>query len=347
MVAIDARLIGAGATGDSTYWLGLIHGLARLRPRFRIVLFSNAPLPAPVPGGFEVRVVRARSPRWWSLVSFPLAARQLGARAIHTQYALSPLVGARGVTTIHDVSFLIEPAWFRPKDRFLLRTTVPSSARRAARVITVSESSQLEISFHLKLPKSQIVVTPLALNPAFSPPDQFNPVPDAQPYLLAVGTVWPRKNLRLALEAVERLPADLPHRLKVVGKSGWGDLPAGPRAERLGYVSDMELARLYAGASALIVPSLHEGFGLTLLEAFAFGCPVVCGTGGALLETGGDAVLALPDYRVETWAAGIEALLRDSGKVETLRARGRERVRQFDWQETARLTAEVYDEVSH
>src|SRR5687768_14380270 len=173
VVALDARLIGRDGTGDSTYWLGLLHGLSRLDPELDFLLLSNADPPIEIPrsGRFRWITRPSRSNRFWSLVTFPLAARRLGAGVLHAQYNLSPLVGKRGVTTIHDVSFLISPEWFKPKDRFLLSRFVVGSARRAARVLTVSETSRRDMVRLLPFAKDKLRVTPLARNPLIEPLD--------------------------------------------------------------------------------------------------------------------------------------------------------------------------------
>jgi glycosyltransferase involved in cell wall biosynthesis len=352
-VALDARLVGGTNTGDSSYWTGLLHGLASQKLDYKILLLSNAARPQEIPWceNFEWVRVPARSSRLWSLVFFPLAARRLGARAIHTQYALSPLAGRRGITTIHDVSFFIGPEWFRPKDRFLLERTVPASARRAAAVITVSETSRAEIERFIPGMGTKVRVTPNGLSPWIRPmgPAEAGSacarlgVP--QPFLLTVGTRWPRKNMRLAVDAVELLPSEIPHRLAITGKAGWGEQTVGPRSVATGYVSNQDLAALYSAASIYLAPSRHEGFGIPLLEAFACGCPVLCSTGGALPEVAGDAAEIVPTWIPQDWAATIQALLGDSSKLQSMRARGRERVKRFTWEETARLTDQIYLEV--
>ncbi|MFN3685070.1 MAG: hypothetical protein ACK41F_14215, partial [Fimbriimonadaceae bacterium] len=101
-VALDVRLVQRPSTGDSTYWLGLLHGLCRIGTPIEFLLFSNAPQPRgiPMPPGASWVQLSSRSERWWSFVAFPLAARRMGAEVLHTQYSLSPLAGRRGVTTI-------------------------------------------------------------------------------------------------------------------------------------------------------------------------------------------------------------------------------------------------------
>lgn len=352
IAAIDARLMGARSGGDSTYWSGLVHGLSRTGSDWRYLLFFNDATPPGIPDDprFEAIALPARSDRWWSMVTFPLAARRAGAHVIHTQYNLSPLAGERGITLIHDVSFFIGPEWFGAKDRALLRRFVPGSARRAAQVLTVSETSAREIVRYIPSARGKVTVTPLALNPALT----VTPREDALrlvrerlgidwPYALSVSTRWPRKNMSLAVEAMAGLPESVPHRLVLTGK---GDAPVHPRVHATGYVDDALLGPLYAAADLYLCPSHHEGFGLPLLEAFASGCPVLCSGGGALPEVAGDAACVETDPAPGTWTRRIEALLTDSSKVAGMRRRGLERVQCFDWRETGRRTLEAYAKVA-
>lgn len=352
IAAIDARLMAARSGGDSTYWAGLVHGLARTGSDWRYLLFFNDETPPQIPDDprFEAIRVPARSDRWWSMVAFPLAARRMGAHVIHTQYNLSPLAGERGVTLIHDVSFFIGPQWFGAKDRALLRRFVPGSARRAAQVLTVSETSAREIGRYIPAARGKLTVTPLALNPALTitPREQAVEVVREHlgiegPYALSVSTRWPRKNMALAVGAMARLPETFPHQLVLTGK---GDAPDHPRVRTTGYVEDGLLGPLYAAADLYLCPSHHEGFGLPLLEAFASGCPVLCSGGGALPEVAGGAAYVETDLTPETWTCRIEALLTDSSKVADMRRRGLERVHCFDWRETARRTLEAYAKVA-
>jgi glycosyltransferase involved in cell wall biosynthesis len=354
-VAIDARLIGARSTGDSTYWLGLLHGLSRIDSGLKILLYSNAPRPAEIPidGDFSWVTIPGHR-RIWSLLHFPLHARRSGAGVIHTQYNLSPLAGKRGVTTIHDVSFFVEPSWFPARPRAILQRFVPGSASRAARVITVSETSRSEIERYIPAARGKTSVTPLARNVLITPVQRETAqrvVAERfqleQPYLLTVGTRWPRKNMALAVSASDLLPDDLPHRLVLTGKAGWGEDHVGKRTVTPGYVSEAELSALYSAADLYIAPSFHEGFGLPLLEAFGCGCPVLCSSGGAFPEVAGDAAHVMRSWQPEDWAATMGDLLRDPSKLDDLRRRGYEREREFSWERTATLTAEVYKDVIH
>jgi glycosyltransferase involved in cell wall biosynthesis len=358
-IAWDARLVGGTSTGDSTYWTGLLFGLSQLERTPRLLLYSNAPRPSSVPWRPEWQWIELPysgplAGRRWSFFTFPKAARAAGAEVIHVQYAMSPLVGRIGVTTIHDVSFFVGPQWFGAKDRFLLQRSVPAAAKRAARVIAVSDTSKGELERYLPGAVGKTRVTKLAAAPWIKPVDRAEAKARVKavfgeqgPYLLSVGTRWARKNQELAVAAVEGLPANLPHRLLMAGKN-----PApftGSRVRGLGYVSEEDLCALYSGAEAFLFPSLHEGFGIPALEAMSCGTPVVCGNGGALPEVVGDAGIVVPSYEVSAWTEELVKLLSgadgQSGSSNLLSQKGLARASEFSWRATAEATLKVYDEV--
>jgi glycosyltransferase involved in cell wall biosynthesis len=347
-VALDARLAGGTNTGDSSYWSGLLYGLSRQDSDLQFLLFSNAAKPEGIPDSpkFSWITVPSRSGRWWSYVLFPLVARRMGAGAIHTQYSLSPLAGDRGITTIHDVSFMIGPEWFKPRDRLILSRTVPSSVRRARKVIAVSNTCRDEIEHFLPAARGKVVPIYNGLPPWVhrieDPSTMLHDLNVEQPYLLTVGTRWPRKNMGLAVEAAAQIEGA---RLVVTGKAGWGEETAGSHVQTVGYVSNKQLCALYSGAALYLAPSKHEGFGIPVIEAFACGCPVVCSSGGALPEVAGDAAMVQQTWDPGHWAETIRSLLGDSGKLQELRRRGLERVKKFDWVESAKQTVDVYREV--
>lgn len=347
LVSIDARLAAGESTGDSSYWTGLLHGLSKIAPDARFLLFSNAARPPGIPESdrFEWRCVPAVNLRWWNLVAFPLAARRAGSHVLHTQYNLSPMAGRIGVTTIHDVSFFVGPEWFKPRDLAILTRFIPASVKRAARVLTVSETSKGEIERFIPASRGKTVAIPEAC-PIHIDPNSTVPVRPMfglhGPYLLTVGTRWPRKNMELAVSAAD--VAGYP--LVVTGKPGWGDDLMRSNTKATGYVDAQTLSALYREATLYLAPSHHEGFGLPLLEAFACGCPVMCSDGGAFPETAGDAAVVMHSRRWKDWTDAILELAADSSKLNDLRRRGYARVAQFSWEETARRTMDVYRQVS-
>jgi glycosyltransferase involved in cell wall biosynthesis len=351
VIALDARLVGGTSTGDSTYWTGLLHGLGKISTHARFLLFTNAEVPPeiPVPENFEWVCHPAMQSRYWSFVLFPTLARRMGAKVLHTQYALSPLVRRGGITTIHDVSFFLGPEWFRPKDRMMLQRAVPAAVKRAHRVIAVSQTSRGEIQRFVPKAEGKTVVTYNACPPWVESrdPEESRARLRKQfgldgPFILTVGTRWPRKNMELAVKAAEMLPSKLPHRLVVTGKVGWGDQELGSRGLAVGYVSNDLLCDLYCAADLYLAPSKHEGFGITLLEAFRCGCPVLCSNGGALPEVAGNAAVVMASWTPDSWSERIVELLDDSSNLDELRRRGRARERDFTWEDTARKTLDVY-----
>ena len=350
IAAIDARLVCEQNTGDSSYWTGLLYGFAAANPDARILLLSNTPQPVGIPKSeiFTWIYLRGRSRRW-SYLTFPLAARSLGATAIHTQYSLSPLVGSNGFTTVHDVSFMIGPQWFKPIDRFMLTKSIPSAVRRAKKVFTVSETARDELTRFFPSAAGKTIVTYNACPPWIQPIRQdvarqtvAKELGVEGPYLLTVGTRWPRKNMQLATRAVDLLPPEMPHQIVVTGKAGWGPEDLGSRGRSVGYVSNEIMSALYSGAELYLAPSLHEGFGIPVLEAFKCGCPVLCSSGGALPEVAEGAAVVESSWNPADWASTIQEILSDSSKIEHLRQAGSRREKQFSWKKTARQTLNAY-----
>jgi glycosyltransferase involved in cell wall biosynthesis len=355
IIALDARLIGKDNTGDTSYWTGLVRGLADIDSDNLYLLFSNTAKPPSVPDDprFQWLEMHSSRDRWWSLLRFPLAARRLRAKAIHVQYNLSPLVPHGGITTVHDVSFYADPSWFRPQDRLILQRMVPSSCRRADKVITVSEFSKGEILKNISGVDGKIAVTHNACGDEVQPMirDYAQSLIERElgfkgPFCLAVGTRWPRKNLQLAMDAMKLLPDSVPHKLLLTGKAGWGEEELNDRVVPTGYVTREVLNALFSAADVYLAPAHYEGFGITLLEAFRCGCPVLASPNGAHLEAGGGAPVYAKEWTPEAWATEILGLVTsDSSKLEAIRQRGFTQEAKFSWRNCAAMTENIYQEV--
>jgi len=368
-VAIDARLLTGAYTGDRTYWRGLLKALIRQLEgsAHQLVLFSARPLPPealPPSPVWETVVIPARSERWWSLWHFPRAAQCYGCHVAHMQYTVSPLFRIPAITTVHDISFLIAPEWFGWKDRWLLRLTVPPSCRRAARVLTVSETSREDMIRYLHLPPDKVVATPNGV------PEGFYPIPkdEAQawvrqqygiepPFALAVGVLQPRKNWGLAIRAVAyyREQSGNPLKLVLTGKPGWAEasvkalcaeLEAESWVHFTGYVPDEHLVWLYNASEMLLYPSFYEGFGLPPLEAMACGVPVIASNGGALPEVVGSGGILLPPTEYGMWAYAIQTLMENEAVRAQIRERALQQAGRFRWETTAERTWAVYEQAA-
>jgi glycosyltransferase involved in cell wall biosynthesis len=232
------------------------------------------------------------------------------------------------------------------RDRFVFRTMVPRSVRRADRVLAVSEWTKRDLIERYGIPDQKIVVTPNGVDSLFGPDGARR---DGEPYALFVGTLQPRKDPLAALEAIALAGGDL--RLVLVGPDkGSGEearrtaskLGLNGRVEFAGHVDKEELAELYRSAACLVFPSRYEGFGLPVVEAMASGTPVVATAAGSIPEIAGDAAVLVEPGDPVALAGGIERAIADR---ERLVPAGLARAKRYSWAETARRTLAVYLEL--
>jgi glycosyltransferase involved in cell wall biosynthesis len=268
---------------------------------------------------------------WW----YPLRLARVDADVLHCTTYYGPLAPRTpSVVTVHDLAVWRHPGAFGRWTRAYVPRVVPRVVRAARRVIAVSEFTASELERVLRVPRERIRVVPNGVDPAFTP-DGPRATGD---YVVAVGTLEPRKNLARAVDAAGRLGIEL----RVVGAPGWGGVELrGAHVSWLGRVDDAELATQLRGARCLVYPSLYEGFGIPVLEAMACGTPVVTSRGGATEEVAGGAAVLVDPLDSADIAAGIERAGRDR---DTLVEAGLARARAFSWDETARATRTVYDE---
>ena len=288
-----------------------------------------ARLPLQRPGAYAVArppgALAYRAGQAWEQVALPLRARRLGAPLILSPANLAPVAFAGNVVVIHDAVALAHPEWFTRAYAAWHRQVLPVVARRARRVITVSSFARDELRAVLGV---EAVVVPGGVDARFRPGLRSFL---ERPYVLCVGGESARKNFE-ALAVVARALAPRGVEMVVAGsrRSHHGALshPAGVR--ELGYVDDELLPGLYAGASAFVLPSRHEGFGLPVLESMASGTPVVATRAGALPETCGDAALLVDPGDDDALADAVVAALDDEGLARA----GLARAAVFSWDRT-------------
>jgi glycosyltransferase involved in cell wall biosynthesis len=327
MIVLDADVLGRARTGDETHVTNLLRELPRVAPDLQFAAVTRHP--ELVPDGVEPLVLPARSQEVRMAWSLPRLLRRLQPELAHFQHALPLGYRGRSVVTIHDLSFERDPSAMGRIDRLTFKLVVPRAARRADHVLTVSERTKRDVVELYGVPPEKVTVTPNAVDPAFTPGGTHGA------YLLFVGAIQRRKDPLAALAAAHAV--GLP--LVVAGPEKEPDVARELRAggaELRGYVTKDELAHLYRGASALVLPSRFEGFGLPAVEAMACGTPVVASPEPALREVAGDAAVYADDG---DFAAAVRRALEDRDRLV---AAGLERAKLYSWQETARRTADVY-----
>ena len=276
----------------------------------------------------------------WEQLVLPARARRMKAALVYNPANLAPLAFPRNVVQIHDAVALRHPEWYSTPYVRWQRQMMPRIARRARLVITVSEFSRAEISEFLGVPAGRIRVVPGGVDARFTPTvdaeSARNVLGITRPYVLTVGDRGPRKNLDALRPVANRLRSENIDLLVAGGGRGHQLGAPVPGTRDLGYVPEEHLPGLYAGALAFVLPSLHEGFGLTALEAMAAGVPVVVSSRGALAELVGDAGLtADPDDWGDFTAAVVRAA-NEPAVREPLRAKGLQLASRYTWERAAR-----------
>jgi glycosyltransferase involved in cell wall biosynthesis len=329
LVVIDADVLGRHRTGDETYVDNLLRALPPVADGLRLAAITRRP--DLVPAGVEPVALPARVQELRMAVRVPLLLRRLRPALAHFVHSLPLTLPCPAVLTVQDLSFERDRSLMGVRETAIFRVVVPRSARRARRVLAISQRTKDDLVGLYGLAPAKVVVTPLA------PDAVFRPGGTRGDYLLLAGAIERRKNPLLAADAARAVGRPL----VVVGPERDNALARELRARGAdvrGFVPKDELVRLVQEAAALLFPTRHEGFGLPVAEAMACGTPVVATPDPAVREVGGDAVA----YAEPAAFAATVALVLDD-PAPWSRA-GRERVAGFTWRRTAELTAAVYRE---
>ena len=346
-IGVDQRLAHVRSGGIARYALELGDALSRL-PALDVKRIRHHRDPSS--SADDVRLHTPAHHRIEPLaIGVELALRRHTFDVYHaTDFVAPRLMRCPVVATVHDLAFMRWPDHLR-RDALNYYRKIVKQGERTAHWITPSNWTKSELVDLVGIPQSEITVVPHGVS-SFVDRGEIVPRPERKPYLLAVGTIEPRKRYDLLLDAFERL-APQP-RLYVAGSPGWKTENIQERLRStdgvtwLDNASDAQIGELLSGALALAVPSLAEGFGLGMLEAMARGTPVVSSGLGALSEVAGDAALVPPRDAPDSWAEALEQILHDQELWEECSDAGYRRSRQFTWADSARKTAQVYRQVA-
>jgi glycosyltransferase involved in cell wall biosynthesis len=301
----------------------------------------------------------------WHAVGAPglrrIRRRRGGLDVVHAPSVAVPPKGSyRLVVTVHDAAPVLFPETYPARGRWFHARGLRAAARRADLVITISQAAADEIDEHTEIDRDRVRVVPNGVDHREASDDDVRMARTAfdlgdRPYVLWLGSLEPRKNVGMLVEAFARCVAtsDLPHMLVLAGPAGWREdrdavlAPArrlGGRVRTIGRVGDDHLAGVYRGADLFALPSRHEGFGIPMLEAMAQGTPVVCADIPALREVAGGAARLIPPDDPDAWATALDALLGDDAERARLGVAGSRRAAGFSWEQCAAATRAVYRE---
>ncbi|WP_062112139.1 glycosyltransferase family 4 protein [Collimonas pratensis] len=370
-VGIDARFITRHPRrGIGNYSLNVVAELVRLSPETEFFLYISAPDHEGIlPRAANVTVRQLTTPAYpfWEQLALPRAARHDHLDILHCLGNTAPVIMPRGiklVLSLMDVMFL-QTGEFVPKPtnnyqalgRIYRRAVVPRCTLSADRVITISEYSRRDILDLIpNLDPERVSVTFLSCDAIFKQAVKEQPqnsVTGRSPYILTLGANDPRKNTLRLVKAYLALwkKHEIDEQLVISGYANWENSEAyrvvknagaTDRVKFLSFISIEELADLYRNATFFVYPSLYEGFGIPLLEAFSAKCPVLASNTTSIPEVGGDAALYVDPLNQDSIEQAMYQLVHDDKLRQSLADRGYARALEFTWTETARKTLSIY-----
>jgi glycosyltransferase involved in cell wall biosynthesis len=365
-IGIDAHAIGSKSSGNETYYQQLLKHLATVQTNgsYFVVYYTRLAAAERVPVSEKFHWKRIRPATWfWRIpIAFPLEFQREKLDVFHAQYIIPPFCNCKTVTTIPDIAYEHYPEFFSNVDTLAAKLLIRSAAKKADHIITVSDYSKNDISRTYSIDPERITVTYEGAGLEFFPRDKAQCREHIarnygikSPFVLYVGRLQERKNLRRLLSAYARLiKQGAEENLVIVGKKDWMTENLESYAKSLGltdsviftgYIPSADLPVVYNAAEAFVYPSIFEGFGLPVVEAMACGLPVLTSYGSSLQEVAGDAALLVDPFSEESIAQGLANLLGDSSLRVRLGQAGLARSATFSFQRTAEQTMRVYENV--
>lgn len=362
LVGVDAsRAIADRPTGTETYSRRLIQALLRVESRHRFRLYFRTTPPADAFHEAEHRVIPL--PRLWTHIRLAWEmARQPPDLLFVPAHVVPPIHPRRTLVTIHDLGYLTFPRAHPWRQRLYLDLSTRWNAHAATHVLADSQATKADLTAHYGVEPEKITVAYPGAEDSLHPVNDPAVIAAARgrysikaDYLLYLGTLQPRKNLRRLVDAFAQLAghrASHPPQLVLAGKRGWLCEDLFEQIERHGlerhvhlpgYIAEEDKAALLSGAIAFVFPSLHEGFGLPVLEAQACGCPVITSTTSSLPEVAGDAALLVDPRDRAAIAKAMQRLVDDEDVRSDLIERGLANVARFSWHACAQTVMTVIE----
>lgn len=364
LIGIDAsRAARAHRTGTEGYAFHLIRELIPLAQRHghKLRLYFNQPPPPDLfPAAPGVETICMPFSRLWTHVRLARELHTRPPRVFFTPAHVIPLT-YRGpaVATVHDLGFHYFPEAHTRFQTAYLKWSTGHNVRRSCRVLADSDATKSDLERFYDVKMGKIAVVYPGIDSELAPVLNAARLADVQQkygikgaYLLYLGTLQPRKNLQRLIEA--HVQSGVSQQLVLAGKAGWLSEPIlrtvaqykeGDNIRLTGFVDQEDKAALLSGATALLYPSLYEGFGFPILEAQACGTPVLCANNSSQPEVAGNAALLAPAQDTDALADGIRRLTQDEGLRRQLVEKGQKNVQRFSWQRAAEQVMAVLEEV--
>lgn len=366
-IGINGRFLVAKRTGVQRAAYNLIKTLIEVDRDNEYVIFTGKEqIGAPewaysnvTVVGDDLRPSESFRNHFWEQVRLPKLARSHKIDILHSPANVAPLFySGKSIIHIHDLCFVVNPQWYSFAFRTVYNLIIPQLAKRATKVITNSNNSKNDLLQYFNLPAEKVSLVYWAVDDTFSlPPTAAGKalIIKEEEYILYVGSLEPRKNINLLIEAYEKLRHQFPAiKTKLILIGGESPLFASVQLKARefrddvifkGFVTDSELSEYYRRAKLVAYPSLYEGFGLPPLEAMASGVPVVTSSTSSIPEVVGNAAILINPRDCEQLTNALHRVLTDSLLRESMIRAGTERVMRFNWYRVARGVLAVYYEV--
>ncbi len=358
VIGIEAERANHPAkTGVEHYAKELIENLANIDSKNQYILYLRTPAQdwfSKLPKNFSVKVLPF--PIFWTQLRLSVEMLLHPPEVLFVPASTLPLIHPNSVYTEHDVAWIYYPEVFTFFMRWYHRIFSWLARAGSKKIIAISQATKSDLIKHYQVDENKIAVVPHGYNKANPVEYQLSPeVASRLPekYVLFLSTLQPRKNVSLLIDAFRELKTEhpeLPHRLVIVGKPGWKFQEILIKINEnkdivtyLGHIGDNERWPVYSKADLYINPSLYEGFGMPLLEAFECNCPVLVANNSSLPEVGGDAAVYFDPTSKEDLKQAILKVLQNSELREEMIVKGKQQLEKFGWEKCARETLAVIE----
>lgn len=375
-IGIDIRLIGKKRTGDEAVFFNLVKNLAKIDDRNEYLLFTDILEEATIASikndlelegkkNFKIISLKAKNKFCWNFRILPKRLRAEPVDIYLTQY-ITPFFIPKKIkifTIIHDVSFEAFPELIKPSDLFFLRLLIPRSLKRADRIIAVSGFTKDELIRRYGIAPEKIAIIPNAVSDRFVGKTYSSQERQAvrkkyglpEKFILYLGTLQPRKNLPVLIEAYAKMRKDFPEmRLVLAGGKGHNydqridqsikEYELEDSVLFTGFIDEEDKAAVMSAADCFCFPSLYEGFGIPILEAFSVGTPCVVSDIPPHREVAGEAAFFFDPKDSDELARRLAHILKDASLQERLRNSGRDQNKSFSWTSSAQKMLQLFEE---